>query len=125
MQEVFLPPIGFLPPLPGVAQRFSSLHQSLQDFHQPLHGHIQRLKEFLQPPTLPESKQFNAKTQRSRDAGSAMIWSAATCRRIPGATYRVVSKRGHVRAVQIQALPVCGAGYFFAPSCLCAFALEN
>jgi hypothetical protein len=63
-----LPPIGFLPPLPGIAQRFSSLHQSLQDFHQPLHGLIQRLKEFLQPPNLSENKQFNAKTQRIKEA---------------------------------------------------------
>jgi hypothetical protein len=33
-----------------ITRRFSSLRQSLQDFHQPLHGLIRRLKEFLQPP---------------------------------------------------------------------------
>jgi hypothetical protein len=44
-----LPQTGFLPSLPLVAQRFFRFHQSLQDFHQPLHGLIRRLKEFLQP----------------------------------------------------------------------------
>jgi hypothetical protein len=51
-----LPQTGKLPPPPGVARRFFSLHQSLQDFHQPLHGLIRRLKDFLQllkPPSAP------------------------------------------------------------------------
>jgi Rad3-related DNA helicase len=42
--------IGDFSSLPGITRRFSSLRQSLQDFHQPLHGLIRRLKEFLQPP---------------------------------------------------------------------------
>jgi hypothetical protein len=51
-----------------ITRRFSSLRQSLQDFHQPLHGLIRRLKEFLRPPNLPETKQFNAELERSKDA---------------------------------------------------------
>jgi hypothetical protein len=46
----FLPLNCLIPSLPDTAQRFSKSHQSLQDFHQPLHGLIRRLKEFLQPP---------------------------------------------------------------------------
>jgi len=47
VQGVLLPKINIFPSLPTEAQRFFSLHQSLQDFHQPLHGLIRRLKKFL------------------------------------------------------------------------------
>jgi hypothetical protein len=49
VQGVPLPKINLFPSLPTEAQRFSRFHQSLQDFHQPLHGLIRRLREFLQP----------------------------------------------------------------------------
>jgi hypothetical protein len=48
IQGDFLPEARHLQSLPDTAQRFFTLHQSLQDFHQPLHGLIRRLKEFLQ-----------------------------------------------------------------------------
>ena len=48
IQGDFLPETRHLQSLPDTVQRFYTLHQSLQDFHQPLHGLIRRLKEFLQ-----------------------------------------------------------------------------
>jgi hypothetical protein len=50
VQEILLPPIRLLPPLPGIAQRFFTLHQSSQEFIQPLRGLIRRLMEFIQSP---------------------------------------------------------------------------
>ena len=50
VQGVLLPPINLLPSLPDTAQRFSSLHQSSAESHQPLRGLIRRLKEFIQSP---------------------------------------------------------------------------
>jgi hypothetical protein len=44
----FLPLNSLIPLLPDIAQRFSKFRQTLQDFHQPLHGLIRRLKKFLQ-----------------------------------------------------------------------------
>jgi len=44
----FLLEIRHLLSLPRTAQRCFKSRQTLQDFHQPLHGLIRRLKEFLQ-----------------------------------------------------------------------------
>jgi hypothetical protein len=48
IQGDFLPETRHLQSLPDTAQRFSKSRQTLQDFHQPLHGLIRRLKKFLQ-----------------------------------------------------------------------------
>jgi hypothetical protein len=65
VQGVLLPKINLFPSLPGVPQRFSSLQQSLQDFHQPLHGLIRRLKEFLQRlPNYTDTASMAAADQR-------------------------------------------------------------
>jgi hypothetical protein len=64
VQGFLLPEINFLPSLPGIPQRFFSLHQSLQDFHQPLHGLIRGLKEFLQP--LPKLLRHRADARGQR-----------------------------------------------------------
>jgi len=53
----FLPETSHLQSLPVIAQRFFKSRQTLQDFHQPLHGLIRRLKEFLQSlPDLPRMR---------------------------------------------------------------------
>ena len=47
-EGVLLPQINLLPSLPGITQRFFSLHQSPQEFIQRLCGFIRRLNEFIQ-----------------------------------------------------------------------------
>jgi len=46
IQVEFLPKTGHFRSLPGSAQRFSESRQTLQDFHQPLHGLIRGLMDF-------------------------------------------------------------------------------
>ena len=47
-RNICLLEIRHLRSLPDFAQRFFKTRQILQDFHQPLHGLIRRLKKFLQ-----------------------------------------------------------------------------
>jgi len=62
----FLLEIRHLRSLPDFAQRFFKSRQTLQDFHQPLHGLIRRLKEFLQPLTIKRGWSIISRQQQER-----------------------------------------------------------